>query len=570
MDESRAHDTEEDNLGSASTLDARGHSSTATDDDDYFRRAASDAERFPFALGDRYTPKQVLGTGATASVWQAFDVHIRRDVALKVFDVGNRSLEQVLAEARAASAVRSRYAVQILDVVQGERPVIVMELVGEYQGHLLQLGLSPDRTHPSNVREAVVWCIDAARGVHDAHLRAICHRDIKPRNILITPVTRRARVTDFGLAIAGVNTEAQSQATVSIQFEDSGRPLQVAGTPAYMAPEQAAGVPVGLDMHFAADRRVLVAMDVFGLGALGYDLLVGRAPYAPVDGEDTLDVFDRARDCRRESLRHVQTRWGGRVPRRLANVFEKAMAPSPGNRYETPLELADDLKRFNSRQATTLDGGLTRGMLWIRRNPAVAGSVLAIATTAFLLAAAYDERDALRTQAATLNNQVIKLSRESDNLVSKNEELAQEQDKLESQNRSIAAEKDQAERDYEEWRRRSDDDVRRKAQALKSELRAIKKTLESVALERDSVKQTVPVLQAQLKSAQTQLESVRTLNGIMARQSEQAARARDDAQAEVERLNAALRSTQNGDVGGAVNAPGQGVDLTQSAPTAQR
>ncbi len=220
-------------------------------------------------LGDgaaRYTLGVLLDVGGTASVWQARDVKLGRDVAIKVFRGGRSAIvEEILGEARAACEVISDHVVRMLDV-HGEPPYIVMELVGEHEPGrgVLVPGASAAAMRPASLDEAVGWVRDVARGVHDAHLRNVFHRDLKPHNVLITPVSRRARIADFGLAISAANP--------------SGAP-RVAGTPSYIAPEQARGLSASLDPHDIDERAALVAIDVWGLGALAYDLCGGGPPW---------------------------------------------------------------------------------------------------------------------------------------------------------------------------------------------------------------------------------------------------------------------------------------------------
>ncbi|HEU4611602.1 MAG TPA: serine/threonine-protein kinase, partial [Kofleriaceae bacterium] len=221
------------------------------------------------AADDRYELTVRLDSGATASVWQAFDRRLGRNVAIKVFHEHNESeaLDQVLAEARAASEIVSEHVVRVLDVQYGEgHPYIVMELVSEYdpdKGEVV-LGTTAGALQPRNIEEVTRWVMQVARGVHEAHLRNVFHRDLKPRNVLITPNSRRARVADFGLAVSGVSQDANQPAITLLKRGPTG-PVSVRGTPEFMAPEQARGLPLTLDARNAEDRAVLVAIDVWGL-----------------------------------------------------------------------------------------------------------------------------------------------------------------------------------------------------------------------------------------------------------------------------------------------------------------
>ncbi|MBV8760412.1 MAG: protein kinase [Deltaproteobacteria bacterium] len=282
-------------------------------------------------VSERYVLGAKLDAGATAAVWQAFDKKLGRHVAIKVF---HAEAEGALAEARAACDVISDHVVRVLDVHDG---YIVMELVGEHQGDELVPGASAARARPRDLAEAVTWVRDVALGVHDAHLREVFHRDLKPHNVLITPVSRRARIGDFGLANRGGG-----------------------GTPEYIAPE--------LARLGASDR---VAVDVWGLGALAYDLIAARPPWAS---------WEEAASGEPPALLDA--------PKRLRRVIEKAMAIDPAARYASASAMADDLTAFLARRPTRLDrSALLRTALWMRRNPqlsATAGAAAALAAIALV------------------------------------------------------------------------------------------------------------------------------------------------------------------------------------------
>src|SRR5690606_36625431 len=200
-----------------------------------------------------------------------------RNVAIKVVHERDDSeaLDQVLAEARAASDVYSEHVVRVLDVQYGDgQPHIVMELVSEYdpEKEEVVLGTTAAASRPRSIEDVARWVMHVARGVHEAHLRNVFHRDLKPKNVLITPNSRRARVADFGLAFSGASPDA-AHPTVTLLKRGPSGPVSVRGTPEFMAPEQARGLPLTLDARNADDRVVLVAIDVWGLGAIAYDLL---------------------------------------------------------------------------------------------------------------------------------------------------------------------------------------------------------------------------------------------------------------------------------------------------------
>jgi serine/threonine protein kinase len=367
----------------------------------------------PPTLGEaadaRYELSVRLDTGATAAVWQAFDRKLGRTVAIKVFHEQSESeaLDQVLAEARVASDVISDHVVRVLDVHHGEgHPYIVMELVGEHdpeQGEVV-LGAAASAARPQSIEEVARWVMEVARGVQDAHLRNVFHRDLKPKNVLVTPISRRARVADFGLAVSSSNTDTAHPAITLLKGGPSG-PVSVRGTPEYMAPEQARGLPLTLDPRSASDRGVLVAIDVWGLGAIAYDLLAGRPPWL---ARSDLSAWEIAAS-NEQPPPLVHTRDGEAIPRRLRRVIDKAMATDPTARYASAAALANELEDFLARRPTTLDRSrLLRLALWSRRNPQLALTVLVALTLTVLAAGAYATVTRLREERFALEQQVAK------------------------------------------------------------------------------------------------------------------------------------------------------------------
>jgi len=406
------------------------------------------------AAADRYQLLLHIARGATASVWQAFDRRLGRQVAIKVFHRANDSvaLEQAIAEARAASDVISEHVVRILDVHSGEaHPYIVMELVCEYdadQGELVT-GSTAAVTRPSSIEEALRWTVQVARGVHDAHARNVFHRDLKPRNVLVTPKSRRARVADFGLAVSSALDDA-ARPTLTLLRRGPTGPVSVRGTPAFMAPEQARGLPLALDARSPVDRSVLVAVDVWGLGALAYTLIGGRPPWSAAR-DDGLGAWELAASSA-QPPELVRSADGRRVPRAVRRILAKAMHVDPRRRYATAAALGNDLQDVLDHRPTTLDRGVPmRVGLWCRRNPQLAmsaGILVALLVLVFVthqavarlrverdaiaaeLAAQRDEQDAVETRLVraktTLNEVSAKLAEERDNLTSLEHSLDEE------------------------------------------------------------------------------------------------------------------------------------------------
>ncbi len=355
------------------------------------RAQAWDHDAAPMLGDDRYELGVMLDAGATAAVWQAYDRKLRRNVAIKLFRPDQSpALGEILAEARAAADVTSDHVVRVLDVHDGDPAYLVMELVGEYdhRGAKLAPGGSAQVIRPHDRDEAVRWVRDVARGVHDAHLRNVFHRDLKPHNVLITPFSRRARIADFGLAITGQASVARGA-------------VRLAGTPEYMAPEQARGLPHALDPHDASERALLVGIDVFGLGALAFELCAGEPPWQARDGEEPWELAATATEA--PALADGS--------RRLRRIVAKAMAIDPAARYATAGELGDELDAYLARRPTTLDRGWpTRLALWCRRNPQLTITALLALVLAALTATSYATIRAVRGQRNELAAESARLA----------------------------------------------------------------------------------------------------------------------------------------------------------------
>jgi serine/threonine-protein kinase len=256
----------------------------------------------------RYDVVELLGRGGMGMVLKAFDPALNRFVALKVLApqwAGSDAARLRFGrEGRAAAAIRHENVVAIYGVEEIDGlPYLVMEYV---HGVSLEQRLEQEGT--LELREVLRIGMQIADGLAAAHKQGLVHRDVKPGNILLENGVERVKITDFGLARA-IDDASLTQSGV------------IAGTPLYMAPEQARGE--------AVDHRA----DLFSLGSVLYALCTGRAPFrAPT----TLAVLRRV--CE-ESPRPIQE-LNPEVPDWLAEIIAVLHAKEPADRFQSATELS--------------------------------------------------------------------------------------------------------------------------------------------------------------------------------------------------------------------------------------
>jgi serine/threonine protein kinase len=503
-----------------------------------------EVEGAPPSLGEvadqRYELSVRLDSGASASVWKAFDRRLGRHVAIKVFPQFDESdaVEQVLAEARAASDVISEHVVRVLDVQYGDsRPYIVMELVSEYDTEKddVVLGASASATKPRSVEEIARWVMQVARGVHEAHLRNVFHRDLKPKNVLITPNSRRARVADFGLAVSGASPDA-SHPSITLLKRGPKEPVSIRGTPEYMAPEQARGLPLTLDARSVDDRSVLVAIDVWGLGAIAYELLTGRPPWL-ARTEDDLSAWEIAASSEEPPR---LTQGATRIPARLGRIVQKALATNPMHRYASAAAFANDLQDFLAKRPTTLDRSRAiRIALWCRRNPQLALSLLiGLALVALVVgthasvATLRQERDALDREVAAQKVEharinALRLARRAE-LEEMRITLAGERENLSNLGKSITEER-ASYQSLIEAKERSLRDANKATRQIASQLEAARAERKATEEARASLEKLVADIKSDADKAAKERDRLRREREASRVERDKAQKERDDA-----------------------------------------
>jgi serine/threonine protein kinase/Tfp pilus assembly protein PilF len=306
-------------------------------------------------LGD-YELLEEVGRGGQGVVFRARQKSLNRTVALKVISLGQWAskahLKRFRREAEAAASLDHPSIVPIYEV--GEREGACYFSMKFVEGGQLDEVV---RRAPIPIRQAAELIAKVARTVHYAHEHRILHRDIKPGNILLD-TKGEPQLTDFGLARL---VEAESTVT---------RTMEVMGTPSYMAPEQAAGEYTKLSN----------ATDIYGLGAVLYQLLTGHPPFAGGTTYETIKLLLETEPRRPRLL-------NPKIDRDLNIICLKCLEKDPKRRYASALALAEDLEHWLKHEPIRAHrtGIFARGRKWVRRNPTsalLAASLIALAAAA--------------------------------------------------------------------------------------------------------------------------------------------------------------------------------------------
>jgi TolB-like protein/Tfp pilus assembly protein PilF len=306
-------------------------------------------------LGD-YELLDEVGRGGQGVVFRARQKSLNRTVALKVISLGQWAskahLKRFRLEAEAAARLEHPGIVPIHEV--GERDGSCYFSMKFVEGGQLD---EVAKREPIPIRRAAELIATVARTVHYAHQHGILHRDIKPGNILLDR-KGEPHLTDFGLARL---VETESTMT---------RTLDVLGTPSYMAPEQAMG----------NNAAVSSVTDIYGLGAVLYQLLTGQPPFA---GGATYETIKLLLDTEPRQPRLLNPK----IDRDLSTICLKCLEKDPKRRYSSALALAEDLEHWLRHEPIQArhTGVFARGGKWVRRNPT---SALLVASLVGLAAAA--------------------------------------------------------------------------------------------------------------------------------------------------------------------------------------
>jgi serine/threonine protein kinase len=297
------------------------------------RSGNSSTRRFlPLKVG-RFEIERVLGQGGFGIVYLARDPLLGRKVALKVprlhAQASEPLRERFRREARATAALEHPNIVLIHET--GEVGPLCYIAFAYCEGPSLAQWLR-DSPAPLSCRVAAQIVAQLADAMHYSHSRGVLHRDLKPTNVLLFPTSPTVsgedalpfvpRIVDFGLARL---VEEELEATGS---------SAVIGTPLYMAPEQALCRP----------ETVGPAADIYALGAILYELLIGHPPFT---GSGPLDVLDQVRHLEPTPVRKIRPD----VPIDLETICIRCLQKRPAERYSSAQSLADDLGRYLAGQS---------------------------------------------------------------------------------------------------------------------------------------------------------------------------------------------------------------------------
>jgi hypothetical protein len=317
--------------------------------------------------GLRYLCTRLIGTGGCGEVWEAWDHVLGRAVALKLLrepSPSARETERLIQEAEALARLSHPNIVSIFELHHRRgRPALVMEFV---RGPSLAQYL---RGQPCAPLASAGLLEKLCRALEHAHSLGVIHRDLKPSNILLKPIAQSSpplensrpaidqfspKIADFGLA------RLADQPTLTL-------PGQLLGTPSYMAPEQIGNTA----------KNISSATDVYGLGAILYEMLCARPPFASSDPALTMAMIQRDEPPPPHALVPG-------IPRDIETICLKCLAKEPHRRYPSVTALQQDLLAFLQHRPISAKPAsrATKCFAWCRRHPAVTTAIL---TTCCLL-----------------------------------------------------------------------------------------------------------------------------------------------------------------------------------------
>ena len=274
----------------------------------------------PELVGGRYRIVSRLGVGGMGVVYKAIDIRLNRPVAVKALEDRRlllpSSAGKLRAEALAAASLDHPYICKVYELIETPTETfIVMEfLEGETLASMIKRG-------PLPLLQTLQFGREIAEGLANAHARGLVHRDVKPSNVMVAS-NGHVKLLDFGVAMPGVESMPGEQTRTMTPHVTVH-----AGTPLYMAPEQAAGQPV------------TTRADLFSLGVVLYECLTGALPFS---GTTT---FDYVRNMMQSAPRRLD-RVAPETPADLVDLVERCLEKSPAARPDSADVVVAELRRL--------------------------------------------------------------------------------------------------------------------------------------------------------------------------------------------------------------------------------
>jgi serine/threonine-protein kinase len=293
---------------------------------------SSQLERVKAALANQFEIEREIGAGGMATVYLAHDRRHNRKVAVKVLRPELAAVvgaDRFLHEIQVTANLQHPHILPLFE--SGEAGGFLYYVMPFVEGESLRDRLRREGQLPTSEVARLLGQIADALGY--AHARGVLHRDIKPDNVMMSG--RHATVMDFGVARAV--TEAADQAALTMEGV-------AIGTPAYMAPEQA-----------AADPQIDHRADIYALGLLGYELLTGSTPFADRSPQQVL-VAQMTEEPEPVTTRRRE------VPAVLAEVVMRSLEKDMTNRWSTGEEIVRRLESLNTSDSTTAPSVASRGI----------------------------------------------------------------------------------------------------------------------------------------------------------------------------------------------------------------